>query len=676
MKRKLLLLSVMVFSNGLKAFCQENPQKLTDGYIEHAVPPFDNETRQLDMSKLEIKPIKLYQPSLQNLPQQLRNDNNAVTVADNTDVQVFPSTNAQSEQHMTVSKINPDNIILSSNTPFYQGYYISQNGGASWFGSDHMPDGVGTDGDPTTAFFPTGQLFMETINGGGFRSFRDSTTQGSSWFAPVDYTYSGASFDKEMVAIDNLPGSPYLGNIYSAWTDFAGSYSVRFNRSTTGGTSFLANITLHTGWGQGTNVQTGPNGEVYVCWANYGTGNYPADGIGFSRSVNGGTSFTEITPVFAYVGIRVGGSDPLFNNTRVDDFPSMAVDKSCNFTRGRVYIAYPAKQNGTGKAVIYVRSSDNQGTTWTSPVEVSIPDGRQNWFPWITVDDATSTVSVAYLALDELTGFTTNTYLAYSFTGGASWSNIKVSDVGHTVAAIPGFATGYCGDYIANSGWANKNYIAWNDNRTGQWQNYVSRVDFSQPAIFSSNTDFNIQGPQTYSLPTASNVVVASGANINSPVGSTLAVDPGANVTFLASGHIILNPGFLANSGCHFGASIGSFSPCENTIQSDDISRDMENMKDDLKPAYNGDATLQFSAHPNPAGNEITFDYLLPDRSDVSLSLMDLQGKEIMILIKELSQDPGLNHYTANIASLTNGIYAYRLVTKDYVKTGKFVKSE
>jgi hypothetical protein len=677
MKRKFFLLSVVLFNYGLKAFCQENPQELTEGYIEHAVPPFDNRTRQLDMSKLEIKPIILYKPSQQNPPQQFRNGNNNITVADNTDVQVFPSTNPQSEQHMTVSKINPDNIILSSNTPFYQGYYVSQNGGSTWFGSDNMPDGVGTSGDPTTAVNNDGSLFLETIDGAGYKLFK-SIDEGNTWPGPLNYTYSPASFDKEMMTIDNLPGSPYLNNVYTAWTDFTGSYSVRFNRIIRpfGYDSLTPNITLRNNWGQGANVETGPSGEVYVCWANYGTGTYPADGIGFSRSLNGGSSFTDLTPAFAFTGIRVGGSDPIFNNTRVADFPSMAVDKSCNFTRGRVYIAYPGKQDGTGKAVIYVRSSDNQGTSWSAASEVSIVDGRQNWFPWITVDDATSTVSVAYLTFDSPSGFSTNTYLAYSFTGGASWSNIKVSDVSHTVAAIPGFATGYCGDYIANSGWANKNYIAWNDDRTGQWQNYVSRVDFSQQAIFSSNTDFNISGPQTYSLPTASNVLVQAGANINSPVGTALVVDPGTSVTFLASGHVILNPGFIANSGCHFDALIGSFSPCINTIQMDEVSRDAEHINDELKPAYKGDATVQFSVYPNPAGNEINFEYLLPDNSEVSLTLMDLEGKEVKVLINKLSQGPGLNHYNADISSLTGGIYAYKLVTKDYVKMGKFVKTE
>src|SRR4051812_28538702 len=114
MKMKFLLAFIVFYASTWNAFCQEENESPNEGYIKYAVPPFDNRTRQLDMSKLEKKPLRLYKPNPQNPPQQ-RIENSIVSVADNVDVQPFPSVDAQSEQHMTVSKINPDNIILSSN---------------------------------------------------------------------------------------------------------------------------------------------------------------------------------------------------------------------------------------------------------------------------------------------------------------------------------------------------------------------------------------------------------------------------------------------------------------------------------------------------------------------------------------------------------------------------------
>lgn len=670
MKINLLLLYLCIVACTNYVFSQPS-----DGYIKHAVPPFDNETRQLDFNKILVKPVILYYPSSQFIPQQRTGNNGTLSIADNIDVQVFPSANAQSEQHITVSKVNPNNIILNSNTPNFEGYYVSQDAGTTWFGSDNMPDNADTYGDPSTAVDANGKIFFEAINVGatGYKTY-SSANQGTSWAAPVNQNFGNANFDKEMMAIDNLPGSPYLNNIYTAWTDFSGNYAVKFNHSVNGGASYSVPITLHEGWGQGTHVQTGINGEVYVCWANYGSGNYPADGIGFARSTDGGSSFTELTPAFGYTGVRVGGTDPLFNNTRVADFPSMAVDKGCIFFRGRVYIAYPAKQNGSGKSVIYVRSSDNRGSSWSDPVEISIPGGRQNWFPWIAVDDATGLVSVAYLSLDQPSGFTTNTYLAYSFDGGNAWSNIKVSDVGHTVASIPGFATGYCGDYIGNTAWANKNYVVWNDNRTGQWNNYVSRVDFSQQALFSSAADLNINGPVNHTLPTATNVFYRAAGNISSPLSSSFTAQAGTFVEMQASSHVTLNPGFNANAGCHFKAFIGNGAPCTNTIHRDNASEEWSELKKHLKPAFKGDPSIQFAFYPNPANREINIEYLLPERSDVTLTIQDLQGKQIRELLNKTSQPPGLSRFSYDVSDLVAGVYVYKLITSSYVKTGRFTK--
>lgn len=117
----------------------------------------------------------------------------------------------------------------------------------------------------------------------------------------------------------------------------------------------------------------------------------------------------------------------------------MAVDKSNGTRRGRIYVTYAAKQNGTGKAVIYIRWSDNQGTSWSTAKEISISNGRQNWFPWMAVDDSNGSVYVAYLSLDATTGFSTNTYAAVSNDGGATFTNQRVSNVAHITAPIAEF---------------------------------------------------------------------------------------------------------------------------------------------------------------------------------------------------------------------------------------------
>lgn len=66
-----------------------------------------------------------------------------------------------------------------------------------------------------------------------------------------------------------FPQALYANNLYCAWTNLIVNTRVAFNRSTNGGTTFSTPIWLSVGAGQGTNVQTGVNGEVYVCWSDY-----------------------------------------------------------------------------------------------------------------------------------------------------------------------------------------------------------------------------------------------------------------------------------------------------------------------------------------------------------------------------------------------------------------------
>ena len=415
------------------------------------------------------------------------------------DIPVFPSNTEQSEVHISLDVNNPSHLLISANTLlgpylYQQGWYLSNDSGENWSGSNELPFADSLGGDPSTAFTSNGNLYISTLifKAGdyydGYYVYK-SSDQGQHWTFHRGDSTNWYAFDKEMIACDNALSSPYKDNLYCAWTQFDLQIKVMFNRSTDGGISFSQPIVLENGFGQGVNVQTGPDGNVYVCWANYGTGNVPANGIGFTKSVDGGASFLPYTVAFPYSGIRKSGTDSTFNYIGMNDFPSMAVDKSNGPHRGRIYIAYPTKENGNGKAIIQVRYSDNEGSTWSSPYTVSISNGRQNFFPWIAVDNSTGVVCVVYYSFDSPSGWSTNTYMAYSKNGNV-WYNMRVSDVGHITAPINNtyYRTGYAGDYIGVAAYGGKAYPAWMDNRNGTWQVYVSPVHFVFPSISGDST--------------------------------------------------------------------------------------------------------------------------------------------------------------------------------------------
>lgn len=434
-----------------------------------------------------------FNPTIITKPNSPLSPTGVTNVYDGTDIRVFPSANIQAEVHISINKTNPDNLIASCNTytdTYGQGYYFTQNGGLSWGGADKLqnPAQIPLSGDPSTAFNASGRAFISTVNSAGILT-QSSINGGSTW---SNLLYGGngnqGNFDKEMIAVDNELTSPYINKLYCAWSWFpvptlsnSNLFRVYFNASIDNGLSFSSPLTLKQGFGQGTNVQTGPSGEVYVCWADYNDAeDFTSDGIGFCKSTNGGASFSAYTRVINYRGIRIDGANPIFGNTTVTDFPSMAVDKSNGIHRGRIYIALPAKESGFGKAIIQVSFSDNQGNTWSNLNTVSISIGRQNWFPWITTDDNTGDVWVAYYSFDTPSGFETNTYVAHSSDNGVTWENQKVSDVSHITAPIDNtiFSAGYIGDYIGIVAFAGKAYPIWMDNRNGTWQLYCSPATF------------------------------------------------------------------------------------------------------------------------------------------------------------------------------------------------------
>lgn len=83
------------------------------------------------------------------------------------------------------------------------------------------------------------------------------------------------SADKNLSGTDDAPSSPYYGRDYTVYTEFGGTYVKRIVLSYTnnGGVSWstVAPVSPPTSSGhhhQGCDVRVGPNGEVYVVWAN------------------------------------------------------------------------------------------------------------------------------------------------------------------------------------------------------------------------------------------------------------------------------------------------------------------------------------------------------------------------------------------------------------------------
>ncbi len=446
-------------------------------------------------AELGLTPVEPYHPVPMGDFKGSRINAKGVVRDDSPDVPVTNVNSTQSENSIFVNPNNTDHVLQSNNSTqnpvgqlYGANYFFSLDFGQTWGGSVQGAGGANS-GDPTTAINLNGRQFVGYIhsNGGQGVSYSDN---GTSWTPVLCANASGGGLlDKNHMWIDNSPTSPYVGNLYNAWTDFYGpnDTDIEIMRSTNAGVSWTGkqNISSAVNAGshnQGVNIQTGPNGEVYVVWSIYDS--WPSDekALGFAKSTNGGVTYTPATRIINNTrGIR---TSTVGKNHRVNSFPSMAVDISGGSYNGNIYIVWsnigvPGVNTGTSADIYMIRSAD-QGQTWSTPIKVNQDPtglGKKHYFPWITCDPETGALSVVYYDDRNTTSTKCEVWCSNSFDGGDTWEDFRVSDVDFTPAPIAGLAGGYMGDYLGIAARGAKVYPVWTDNRSGVAMAYVSSYE-------------------------------------------------------------------------------------------------------------------------------------------------------------------------------------------------------
>jgi PKD repeat protein len=405
-----------------------------------------------------------------------------------------PTTTVNSTQSENSVFVHPSNnlLLLNSNNSttnpvgslYGADYLISSDGGATWGGSVSGAGGANS-GDPAAAIGLTGRQFIGFINSNSGQSVAYSDNNGQTWTSVVASNQNGDLLDKNHLWIDNSSVSPYEGNIYVAYTDFGASGSpIEITRSTNDGISYSVPLAISAAVAagshcQGVNIQTGPDGEVYVIWAIYDS--WPSDetAIGFAKSTDGGATFAPATRIISNIrGIRTTETS---KNQRVNSFPSMAVDISGGPDNGSIYIVWTnigTPGVNTGNDIdIYMIKSTNEGSFWSTPMRINQDapgQSNEHYFPWITCDRISGELSVVFYDDRNVSSTQCEVFVATSANGGINWEDFKVSDVAFTPAPIPGLASGYMGDYLGIGSVDSRVYPVWTDNRGGVTKTYTS----------------------------------------------------------------------------------------------------------------------------------------------------------------------------------------------------------
>ncbi len=340
-------------------------------------------------------------------------------------------------KNIVVGWNDPNGFLAQLGLDGLTGFAFSSDGGATFANGTSLPVGtfggkpVVPRGDPwldiagmgnDTLYFANLAARPVTLAGVGITVHRGTVSGGSlSWASPAIITPpdSGDLLDKEAIAADKRGGS---SAVYVTTTNFLtnGASRIELYRSLDAGNTWSAPTIVKAPDAlgqQGSEPVVGPNGEVYVVWER---GRFaPTQQILFRSSMDQGATFGPLDTVATFTGTSL--FPPVgYNRTRSNDFPRIAVDFSTQH-RGRIYVAYQdagtnpkihndgvffnqqtntivAATGGVRDGDIYLRFSDDGGTTWSTPTLVSSAapgDGKNQFWPVVSVEPG-GNVDVTY----------------------------------------------------------------------------------------------------------------------------------------------------------------------------------------------------------------------------------------------------------------------------------------
>lgn len=388
----------------------------------------------------------------------------------------------QSETDIFIDPKNPQHIVgasndLSGTTSYAMGVYESNDGGATW-STTHLPypasiSGAQFQADPAITIDKDGNVFfialvLDSANSITIWSYKKPAGS-STWGTPVQI--QAIDSDKEFVTTDLDPASPCAGNVYVGWDNNEGNQTLRVATSKDHGATYTTSAKVNdssTGV-IGAYPLVGPGGHVYVLWADY-----PNNKIWIDKSTNCGGTWGTDHLVHTWTLATGGGLaayPPADPNRGISAFPEAAIDMTNGAHRGRIYVTFADQGPANDGINIYLRYSDDEGATWSTPKRVNDDaTGAKNdqFMPRVAVDQSDGSVNVVfYDTRDDSTHVKTHFYYARSEDGGVTFlPNVKITTSQSNEATGGADQNGY-GDYTGVAASGGYIHPLYTDSRTG-----------------------------------------------------------------------------------------------------------------------------------------------------------------------------------------------------------------
>ncbi|MGI9091964.1 MAG: sialidase family protein [Mycobacteriales bacterium] len=370
-------------------------------------------------------------------------------------------------------------------------YSWTHDGGASWH---HRPlpgvakiQGGQYDGgsDPAVTFGPDGTAYVSTLllsNACPNAIGVSKSTDGGMTFSDPQVVDSDPDCDnnhgddKETIAVDTSPHSPYYGRVYVFWTSLqlqtatlpAGSPQyVRWSDNNGANWSPKVRVTAPSFFVQGAQPMFSPNGTLTISYFDYGTGSdsdvvrvgvhptiRPAAGtapviykLRARTSYDGGRTWTLAVSISNHIGYGTG------------DVRCCIPASTSDPVTGMMHAVW----NGVDPAKVYISSSPD-GRHWSTPHRVNRDDSANLSHVNSEVTAYNGNVYVSYGTRDgsKAGGRYVQQQVSTSRNNGATFGPALSlgprSDL--TYAAI-GSGKPFPGDYVGSSATRGRTYFAW-----------------------------------------------------------------------------------------------------------------------------------------------------------------------------------------------------------------------
>lgn len=360
----------------------------------------------------------------------------------------------------------------------FSGFSRSTDNGVTWV--DRGALSSDDSGDPSLVWRRLdGKFYYAALRNGGLGLYRsDDDCQTFTFVSQI----ASDNDDKEIMAIDNDPASPYYGRIYVVWTDFTDSriYSIRSNDA---GATWSPQVALS---GSGDSVQgawptIAPNGDLYVTWLRWLPPGFPSGNIEVpvTRSTDGGVTFTPLAAGPAMTN-RTGprdatassgaqcGRPALKGNVRLLPSPQIV------FRNGYLHVAYsydPDAFNSGDVIDVFYRRFNAGTNAWDAEVKINDDTTTTDQYqPTLSVGSA-GQVTIGYYSRQlDPNNLMIDYYSRTSFDNGASWTqpSVRLSDASSPIVLDGNLANCYHGDYDQQLQDENgRAHYLWSDDRGG-----------------------------------------------------------------------------------------------------------------------------------------------------------------------------------------------------------------